>query len=92
MTRFAEKHGIATVPVEKAVVGEAAAGFNHTLAHYLKLAKGTYAGPITAKRESSCARCATLTRPLSAALSRSRHLERVSPEGRAVIGSARSAA
>ncbi|MCE9667581.1 RNA ligase (ATP) [Myxococcus stipitatus] len=41
---FCARHGLRTVPVEHVVTGEAARAFPHTLARYLELAQGVYAG------------------------------------------------
>lgn len=44
LAMFCAERGIATVPTERVVTGDAARAFEHTLDHYLELAKGTYAG------------------------------------------------
>lgn len=44
MVSLCAELGLATVPVEGIFEGEAAQGFDHSLAHYLERAKGRYAG------------------------------------------------
>lgn len=44
MRSFCESRGIATVPFEDILTGDAAQRFEHTLTHYLERAKGFYAG------------------------------------------------
>ncbi|MFP2913377.1 RNA ligase (ATP) [Pyxidicoccus sp. 3LFB2] len=41
---FCAEHGLRTVPVEHVVTGEAARTFDHSLEHYLELARGLYPG------------------------------------------------
>jgi RNA ligase (TIGR02306 family) len=46
---FCAEHGLATVPVERVVTGDEAAGFDHSLETYLGLALGTYEGTASRK-------------------------------------------
>lgn len=44
LVAFAATHGLTTVPIEEVVTGDHAAGYPHSLAHWLERARGLYAG------------------------------------------------